>query len=182
MKECFGKDFAKCCFRTTTSEIILLKELAFVKLQLQGSVLGTLLQEKCDFDGRSTEESTIEAEELWKIRPMGKSWEREIWTRAWYVCFDIYKKQLQKKKKNYCIHDAVVCFNISLGAAVGKTTGRAVENLRLLCRKAVKSPFFKKKKVDKVVGIAYLGSWSRERHWGERMICLDHSFIALLFA
>lgn len=104
MEECFGKDFAKCCFRTTTSEIILLKELAFVKLQLQGSVLGTLLQEKCDFDGRSTEESTIEAEELWKIRPMGKSWERETWTRAWYVCFDIYKKQLQKKKKSFSLY------------------------------------------------------------------------------
>lgn len=45
---------------------MLLKELAFVKFQLQGSVLGTLLQEKCDFDSRSTEESSIEAEGLWK--------------------------------------------------------------------------------------------------------------------
>lgn len=81
-----------------------------------------------------------------------------------YVLTYIKSNCKKKKKVFHCIHDAVLCFNISLGAAVGKTTGRAVENLRLLCRKAVKSPFFKKKKVDKVVGIAYLGSWSRERH------------------
>ena len=54
---------------------MLLKELAFVKFQLQGSILRTLLQGKCDLDSRSTEQCSAEAEELWKIRPGGKSWE-----------------------------------------------------------------------------------------------------------
>lgn len=70
--------------------------MVFVKLQLQGSILGTLLQEKCDFDSRSTEER-IKQQSSGKCDLQGKA-EEEKPEQGLDNSLHIHKKQLQMGK------------------------------------------------------------------------------------
>jgi len=58
-------------------ETMLLKNLAFVKLQLQGSIMGTMLQEESGLISGSTEESSMKHQNSGKCNVQGKAGEEK---------------------------------------------------------------------------------------------------------